>query len=135
MSGVTTGGAPIPTTGVPGGTPVPNAQAAPVTQPAAGASTVATTYDPTPINTGGSVSGGGFTDDLSDAATRIVAFAQGRITEINNNIQALFKSEGGDVDPAKLQYYNNMLNQYELMMQQAAKLQESKERALQALMR
>lgn len=124
--------APITTTGVPGAAavaaPVAGHQAQAISSPNA---QVQTGYSATPAAT----SGGGLAQDIGSAVSRLTQFAQTKMEEVNTKISALFNSEGGPIDAAKLQAYNSEMSKYEMTMQAAAKIQEKQDQAIQVWLR
>lgn len=70
-----------------------------------------------------------------DAVTAITDFAQQRMEQVQQNIQALLNSEGGELNAAKLQVYSNQLQNYTTMMELAAKMQEKRDRAVEIWVR
>lgn len=117
------------------GLPTPGAQATRsviVGGQSAGNAAIATGYNSTPV------SGGGFASDITDAVTRLTAFAQNRMNEAEARIVALSdiaKSEGGEMDAAKLQLEIRKMTMYEQGMQLAAKIEEKRERAIAVWLR
>lgn len=75
--------------------------------------------------------GGTFTDALKSGVSKIAAFAQQGMADIQAAIQGEMNANGGDVPPAKMQYYTMQMSKYELLNQMAAKIQEKEERAVQ----
>ena len=108
--------APLPTTGVPQSSSQP-APAAP-----AGNAAVPTGYSSTPTDAS-------FGGEITNAVTRLTAFAQQKMQDTQNEISSLFNSEGGPVDAAKLQVYSQRMSMYEMSMQMAKQIQEKEERA------
>ena len=135
---------PLATTGVPAAANVyaANQPAAPTTPqpgttPAAGNAAINTTYTPnvSPSMDVGSAAGGGLLEDAANAVTRLTAFAQTKMDSVQDKINGLFASEGGEIDAAKLQIYSQEMSSYEMMMQMAAKIQEKEERAISVWLR
>lgn len=79
-----------------------------------------------------SASGGGaITDALKTGTSKIVAFAQKGMADIQKAIQGDMAANNGEVDPAKMQLYTMKMSTYELLNQMAAKIQEKEERSIQ----
>jgi hypothetical protein len=79
-----------------------------------------------------SASGGGVIGDaLKSGTSKIVAFAQKGMADIQKAIQGDMAANNGEVDPAKMQLYTMKMSTYELLNQMAAKIQEKEERSIQ----
>jgi hypothetical protein len=115
---VTSTPSPLPTTGVPGAQAAPPAPAAAPTS--GGNAAISTGYSSSPAN---------FGTDVTDAVTRLTAFAQDQMKATQDAIQAEFSSEGEPLNAAKLQIYSQRMSMYEMSMQMAAKIQEKEENA------
>lgn len=160
MAPINAASAPIASTGLPqvSGAPVPGAQATPTTNqssatsfgpaatstpaasptgyqsfaaPVAGAQATpgatASTFSPAPAVTGGGVVG--------DAIGALASFAQNKMQEIQGKIGALFKSDGGQPDMAAVQFLNTQMTTMVWVSEQAAKMEEKRERAMQVWVR
>lgn len=126
--------------------PVASTQASlgtPGGQPKAGGSPnakVATGYDPAPVTGGGAAApsmaqaagGGALGDFASDGVAKIAAFAQNGMNQIQQMIQGDMAANNGQVDPAKMQQYTMQMSTFEMIMQMAKKIQDSKEAASRA---
>jgi len=79
--------------------------------------------------------GGAISSALENGVAKIAAFAQNGITGIKQAMQADMAANNGQVDPAKMQQYTMQMSTFELIMQMAAKIQESEKSAAQVWMR
>jgi hypothetical protein len=79
--------------------------------------------------------GGAISDALKGGVSRIVAFAQKGMADIQKAIQGDMAANNGEVDPAKMQLYTMKMSTYELLNQMAAKIQEKEERSIQIWLR
>lgn len=129
--------APLATAGIPGARAA--APQAAITAPAASVqaqsvgspnAAVATSFQP--ANNG--VIGGGLTQDVGNAVSRLASFAQGKMDDVQRRMQGEMASTGA-IDPGKLQSYNMEMSKYEMIMQMAAKIQEKEERAASVWLR
>jgi hypothetical protein len=75
--------------------------------------------------------GGAIGDALKSGTSKIVAFAQKGMADIQKAIQGDMAANNGEVDPAKMQLYTMKMSTYELLNQMAAKIQEKEERSIQ----
>lgn len=107
--------APVASAPASGGAPAPAAPPASQANP--------TTYSSTPAPSAGG--------DISDAVSRITAYAQQQMTNTQNEMTAMFNSEGGSLDPAKLQIYQQRMSTYQMSMEMAANIQEKRDRAIE----
>jgi hypothetical protein len=110
------------------GTSVANVQAAQSTAAAAVGSTLAN--DLVTATGGGAIS-----DALKNGVSKIVAFAQTGMANIQKAIQADMAANNGEIDPAKMQLYTMRMSTYELLNQMAAKIQEKEDSAIQRWLR
>ncbi|MCW2955600.1 MAG: hypothetical protein JWO69_469, partial [Thermoleophilia bacterium] len=81
------------------------------------------------------VSGGGVVEDakamIEQSFGSLTEMAQFRMTSLENQMDAEMKSKG-TLDAATIQKYTNKMTSFEMIMQLAAKLQESKDNAIRA---
>jgi hypothetical protein len=77
-------------------------------------------------------SGGG---GVGDAIGALASFAQNKMQEIQGKVGALFKSDGGQPDMAAVQFLNTQMTSMVWVSEQAAKMQEKRERAMQVWVR
>ena len=117
---------PVASTGVPAATSAVGGASSPATT--APATQPVVDRNPTGFDAG-SASGGGLAEQFGQGIGAIAAYAQSQMSKVQSNITSLFNSEGGQLDAAKLSVFNNQMSTYELMMEQAAKLQEKQDRA------
>ena len=116
-------------TAAPAAATAPAAPAPAVTAPVAGNQAVATTYDPTPVNTG--TSGGGA---ISDAITsglsgiaRLVADSSNRVQSVQSKMQAMMTANGGQLTPVQLQDFQMQMSMAETSMQMAKNIQDKQD--------
>lgn len=79
--------------------------------------------------------GGAISNALQNGVAKIAAFAQNGIKGIQQAIQGDMAANNGQVDPAKMQQYTMQMSTFELIMQMAAKIQESEKNAAQVWFR
>jgi hypothetical protein len=122
MTTVTTA-APVATSGIPATTvaaPIAGAQA----NPAPTNASVATSYSSTPV------SGGGLIEDFGNAISNMVASASAKNQAIEDQIQALIKSDG-KVSPEQMSVFQRQQAEAETVMTLAKNMQDREERMQQ----
>jgi 5-hydroxyisourate hydrolase-like protein (transthyretin family) len=72
---------------------------------------------------------------MGNAVSKLAAFAQNSMTNVQKAMQADMTANNGQVDPAKLQQYSMQMSTYEMIMQMAQKIQEKQEAATQVWLR
>lgn len=112
------------------GTPAPALNQAATNQVASSASAIATNQLQAAASGGGAIG-----DALKSGTSRIVAFAQKGMSDIQAAIQGDMAANNGEVPAAKMQLYTMKMSTYELLNQMAAKIQEKEERAIQVWLR
>lgn len=79
--------------------------------------------------------GGAINDALTNGVSKIVAFAQTGMANIQKAIQGDMAANNGQVDPAKMQLYTMQMSTFELLNQLAAKIQEKEDSSIQRWLR
>lgn len=137
---VGTGYSPTPVTG--GGTATPNYAAAAAgttgsAQTARAATTAVANQFGAPLATdfANAAGGGAISNALQNGVAKIAAFAQNGIKGIQQAIQGDMAANNGQIDPAKMQQYTMQMSTFEMIMQMAAKIQESEKNAAQVWFR
>jgi hypothetical protein len=96
---------------------------------------VATGFSSTPAAT----SGGGVLGDIGNAIASgingIAQMAQSGMAKLEQQMNGEMSANGGQMDAAKVQMYSQKMSAFEMVMQLAAKLQESKDNATRAWLR
>lgn len=112
------------------GTPAPALNQAATNQVASSAAAIATNQMQSAASGGGAIA-----DALKSGTSKIVAFAQKGMADIQAAIQGDMAANNGEVDPAKMQLYTMKMSTYELLNQMAAKIQEKEEQSIQVWLR
>lgn len=112
------------------GTPAPALSQAATSQVQNSAAAIATNQMQAATSGGGAIA-----DALKSGTSKIVAFAQKGMADIQAAIQGDMAANNGEVDPAKMQLYTMKMSTYELLNQMAAKIQEKEERSIQVWLR
>lgn len=109
---------------------------APIPAAASVEEAVGARFGPTMATDFSSAAGGGaISDALKGGVAKIAAWAQRGMTGIQEAIQGDMHSNGGQVDPARMQQYTMEMSRYEMMMQMAAKIQEKEDAAIRVWLR
>lgn len=115
---------------------IPAQPAAPTAAEAAAVSTVAGQFgQPLANDFQTAASGGGITEVLSNGISKITAFASNGMKKIEQAIQADMAANNGQVDAAKMQQYSMQMTTFQQIMEMAKKIQDSKDRAMDAWIR